>query len=412
MDKRRIFSFLTDLGGNYAVTFAIVAVPLFMSAGAALDYSKVYGSQEEIHVALDAAVLAGVNLSAKEKKQGAKPTDVAKTQFSANYSGKLTSLRFWMDNDILYGEAKSSTKTSMLAIMGIKELPVDVQSAATAVADKQPACFMAMHPSRKHTLELKDEVRVYAPDCHIYGNSSHPDDVVDPHSPLNFLTGKSIQAVGYGHHYLENVSPPLAYAPEILPDPLAGLTIPGPGSCTATNKVVTGNNVKLTPGTYCGGLTISNAKKVGLASGTYVITGKFDITSSQVSGSDVTIVLSGKNGSLDWEGSDVSFQAPRTGPMAGMVVVADRVPSENYLTRSTVDLHGVIYMLNGVFEWENTGKPKVKADWTSWIIDGVSWTGDGTLEIPFDIAKGDIPFPAALQYVIPLTGPSRVRLVQ
>ncbi len=78
-----------------------------------------------------------------------------------------------------------------------------------------------MHPSRKHTLELKDSVSVYAPDCNIYGNSDHVDDVVDPHTPDNYLTGKTVQAVGYGHHYLQNVKPPLEHAPEILKDPLA-----------------------------------------------------------------------------------------------------------------------------------------------------------------------------------------------
>ncbi|MBL4758684.1 MAG: hypothetical protein JKY32_13940 [Rhizobiales bacterium] len=40
---------------------------------------------------------------------------------------------------------------------------------------------MAMHPTRKHTLELKDSVSVIAPDCNLFGNSDYPWDVVDPH---------------------------------------------------------------------------------------------------------------------------------------------------------------------------------------------------------------------------------------
>ena len=406
--------------GNYAVTFAIVAVPLFMSAGAALDYSRTYGKGSDIHESLDSAVLAGINLTAKEKKAGVNPVDVAESHFAANYPDKLDSVRFWVKTetidgekvDVLHGEAKSNEKTSMLALLGIKELPINVSSAAAQRSDRQPICFMAMHDSRKHTLELKDEVTVYAPDCNVYGNSSHPDDVVDPHTPQNFLITKSVQAVGYGHHYLENVTPPLEYAPEVLADPLAGLSIPGPGSCLATNKVISGGKVKLSPGTYCGGLTITNSAKVEFQSGTFVITGKLTIQNSSVKGSDVTLVLSGSNGSLDWNNADASLEAPKTGAMAGMVIVADRVPSENYLVASTVDLHGAIYMVNGVFVWENKGKPKIKADWSSWIIDGVTWTGDGVLPINFKPEKSKIPFPYALKHVVPVAGVSGARLLR
>ena len=54
----RLASFRSDTGGNFAITLAIVAIPLFLSAGLALDYSSAYMFRERLQNAVDAATLA------------------------------------------------------------------------------------------------------------------------------------------------------------------------------------------------------------------------------------------------------------------------------------------------------------------------------------------------------------------
>ena len=39
---RRADAFGADIGGNFALTFALCIIPVFMSAGIALDYSSAY----------------------------------------------------------------------------------------------------------------------------------------------------------------------------------------------------------------------------------------------------------------------------------------------------------------------------------------------------------------------------------
>ena len=98
--------------------------------------------------------------------------------------------------------------------------------------------------------------------------------------------------------------------------------------------------------------------------------------------------------------------------MAGIVVTGERVASASTLTDSTVDLHGVIYLPKSAFTWTNSGTPEITAKWTSWIVDGISWLGNGTIKINFDPANSAIPYPTALTSVIPRVGPGSVRLIK
>ncbi len=95
-----------------------------------------------------------------------------------------------------------------------------------------------------------------------HGNSNDEDDVVDPHNPQNFLTGKSVQAVGYGHHYIQNVTPPLEYAQKKLDDPLAAMSIPTDTSCTFKSRKISAQTITIDPGVYCSGLTIEKGSNV------------------------------------------------------------------------------------------------------------------------------------------------------
>lgn len=411
--SRRVHGMWRSKSGNVAAIFAISAVPLVALAGGAVDLLGALRHKNEMQSALDAATLAGVTRSSVAEEE----TQAANDYFSANYPhfAQLSSFSFQPSGDAIIGNAAMNVGTSFLKLIGIPDLPTVARSSATREDFREPVCFAAMHPTRKHTLELKDSVSVLAPDCNVYGNSNHEDDVVDPHTAANFLTGRSVQAIGYGHHYLQNVTPPLERAPELIPDPLASLPIP-PGAtdpCPAanTNKLINGGTVTLNPGVYCSKLTIQGGANVTLNSGTYFIkTGVFKIDGSTVTtppGNHVKIVLLDTASKLDWKNSTVRLSGETTGPYAGIVMFS-RVAATHKLTKSTIDLHGVAYLPNGDFEWQNNGTPVVNADWTVWIVDGVSWTGNGTIRINFDTANSSVPYPDALSRVIPRKGTPRL----
>jgi Flp pilus assembly protein TadG len=394
--------------GNVAILFAAASVPLIALGGGVVDYSNARLQQRSLQDALDAAALAGVIGDKTDEEEVA----VAEAYFLANHTdnAEVESVTFSHTGERLVGSATATVNTRFLRVIDIPQLDVSVSSTATQEMLNEPACVMAMNPTRKHTLYLVDTVSVIGADCNFYGNSSNPDDVVDPRNAENYLTGRSVQAVGYGHHYLENVTPPLEHAPEVLSDPLASMVIPAAGSCLFTGKQISGGTETLNPGTYCDGLEIKSGANVTLNPGTYIIDGdKFRVESSTVTGDDVTIVLTGGNHAvLYWKQSTIRLSGQRTGSEAGFVIMGERVNSTHIIDKSTVDLEGVVYLPDGAFDWANTGTPTINTKWTAWIVDGFEWSGDGTISMPFSPDESDVPYPEELGDMVPRPGTPRL----
>ncbi len=399
--------FISGEAGSTAVIFSISAVALLAGAGAGLDYGTAAMLRTQLQNSVDSAVMAGVSASINPDKQLA----IAKKYFDGNMSAETGTFAavFTESSGKLTGTASGTMPTSLLGLVGIDTLNINASAEATSNTIYEPLCVMAMHPTRKHTLELKGSVSVYAPDCNIYGNSNHEFDVVDPHTPQNFLTGKFVAAIGGGHHFLENVTPPVEFGTELVNDPLTALSVPAPGACTKTNYSISAQTLTLAPGHYCSGLTIENGSKVTLTTGgTYYISGgTFEIDSSELKGESVTIFLTDAKANLEWVESKITLSAKKTGTYAGLAVFGARVETDNEFSESQIDIHGALYMPDGAFEWDNTGEPVPTAKWTVFVVDGFSWVGKGKITINFKLKDSDIPYPAAFN-AMPRPGTPRL----
>lgn len=403
---KAIRRFSNAAGGNVAILFSLSAVAILAAGGGAIDYGKASWISTSLQSAIDGAVLAGIASSTVEDHQLAVATKFFEVRRPA--AGDIGTPIFIRRGNSLVGTVSGKVPTTLLGIIGIEALPVKAESVATAEEFREPMCIMAMHDTRKHTLEMKGQVSLFGPQCHIYGNSSHFNDVVDPHTPHNFMTGKSVAAVGGGHHYLENVTPPVEFGHEIIPDPFIAVAMPASGGCVATNLVITNSTQTLAPGHYCGGLEISNSNVTLQTDGVYHISGgEFNIAASTLTGDRVTIFLEDAATSIDWTDSTIRLKAPTSGTFAGIALFGRQVPTTNRFEDSTVDIHGTFYMPSGEFEWTNTGTPNITALWSAFVTDGFSWDGDGTINFPFDLAASDVPYPAAMRLI---PRPGKVRL--
>jgi Putative Flp pilus-assembly TadE/G-like len=402
-------SFVKNTNGATATIFAVCLIPLSIGVGVSVDYGRALLEKNRLQNAMDDAVLAGVGI----KYQGIDKTPIESSvlHFTNNVTDSAADqARFFFSGEEMSGTFSTRISTTFMNLAGIPQIDLLVRAKATTESIKAPACVLAMHPFRKHTLELHDAVTFSGPDCHIYANSSHTDDVVDPHTIETFLVGKSVQAVGYGHNYLGNVTPPVEYAPEVLPDPLAGMAIPaGSPVCDNTDLVVAGGAAALTPGVYCGGLRITGGTTVTMAPGTYFIRGDvFQVDASILTGDDVTVVLEDDAATLNWNEASIQLKAPAAGPLAGMVIINGRFINSHAITDSDVDLYGVVYLVGGDFTWHNAGSFMPSAEWTVWIVDGFSWHGTGTVHQNFRIAASEIPYPVELLRTIPRPGTPRL----
>jgi hypothetical protein len=155
-------------------------------------------------------------------------------------------------------------------------------------------------------------------------------------------------------------------------DPYASLPTPTPGSCSYNPfSAPGGSSITLSPGTYCGGLTISSYNNVYFTPGTYYIAnGDLYLTSINnvscptcTTSAGVTFVLTQTTGNnADIGGlrissdNNVTLNAPTTGTYAGILFYQDRRATVGTMSSTskiftvsslnTATLTGVIYFPN------------------------------------------------------------------
>ena len=176
--------------------------------------------------------------------------------------------------------------------------------------------------------------------------------VMDAHSSVvamaENLTGGAGQSTG------TQMTPAPHFNAAAMADPLAAITEPVTGSCAHTGYKQSGGAVTLSPGTYCKGITLTNAA-VTLLPGRYVITGGAHWSGSTVQGIGVTLFFTKGIGAVPGQfvidaKSRVILSAPLNGStLDGMVVFGTRgwtaTATEDFqLINSTLRADGVWYL--------------------------------------------------------------------
>ena len=179
-------------------------------------------------------------------------------------------------------------------------------------------------------------------------------------------------------------------------DPFAGTTIPTLSTCDHTNLAISGT-VTLSPGIYCGGLTVIGSGNATLSPGTYYMDGGglvgglglSVLLGGTVTGTGVTIVLTASNPLVNLPGlsllGTINLTAPSSGPYAGLVVYEDRpallgvVPglSLTFTGGAAVNLIGTIYAPHSVVTYAVNGGATHTGQCTRLIADTIAFAAGG-----------------------------------
>jgi hypothetical protein len=335
-------------------------------SGAAISVDLVRGSalQQSLHMAADAAALAAAarlpdataatevalayvekNMPAAQYGRVLDPADIEfglwdpKTRTFTPQAGTVTAVRV---TTRLSQQNENAVGTFFAGVLGRSSIDV----AASAIAGRSGApCVIALDAASSGALALGYNSTLEAEACGVQVNSTSS-------RALLVSNAATLEAadtcVGGGTTVYGSATPePREYCPGQV-DPLASLTAPTYGSCDYSNKVYQAANLTLSPGVYCGGLTIEQASTITLSPGVYVIKdGPLKVLdTSLLEGSDVTIFLTGKKTILNFnDSSSVNLSAPTTGEFQGVLFFQDRAVSNrhNWNGRST-NLVGVIYL--------------------------------------------------------------------
>ena len=318
---RRFFS---DRSANIATTFAFALPALVIAAGAALDYGLAASTRSKMQGVADAAALASAQQIQLAQTDPSRIAAIAKSYVNGFLANVTTNVNVDLQASTVQVTIQKQYAPVTGTLLSRGGIPLSV-SATAALSGSLPLCLLALDTSSSETISLQDSAVANAPGCLVQTNSLNKY-AMDSQDSAVLKAGMICSAGGALKFVSSNFSPQPTTDCPALPDPLRSVTAPSVGPCNYTDTVVDGLTRTLQPGTYCGGLKVTNAANVTLAGGIYIVTGGPLLVDkgSTLTGSHVGIYLGGANANLAFDtDSTINLSAPSSGPLAGILVYDD-----------------------------------------------------------------------------------------
>lgn len=399
--------FAMDAGGNMALVAALT-LPVFGGAGLiAIELSHMLSRKTQLQAIADEAAIS----AARELRLGNATADVivavARNHVEGAAAGRGLQLTF---EGIVSPDKKSITiNLTSEASLGLASslglvTPAVAVTAGAKLMGGAPVCSVILNASDKSSLYLEKSARLEAPQCSVFSNSKHTAAIGSKES----ATVKAAFICSAGGY--EGASASYQPVPETdcpaFPDPLASRPAPSFGACDPAkqNLNVSGTGVYLTPGTYCGGLTISANTDVTLQPGIYVIKDGPLVLEKNVKlqGIGVGLYFTGSFAGMNLKKeTSISLTAPKSGPMAGLLIYQDRSTTKigEVFEISSDDagtLLGTIYLPRGHLFLGGDKPVAQKSAYTIVVTNKLFASAGPTLVLNSDYAASDVPVPNGL----------------
>ncbi|WP_164548683.1 pilus assembly protein TadG-related protein [Mesorhizobium sp. M7D.F.Ca.US.005.01.1.1] len=364
---------------NVATIFALTLPIVVGAAGFGVETSYWYYNSLRLQATADAAAYAG----ALEQVSGSdKPTIVAAATQSAATNG-LGSGTIVVNTPPASGP--NTAKKAVEVIVGQKldrmftliftQAQVPEQARAVAlITNASKACMTALDPAAPQAALFSGNTIVKVTGCVVMSNSIAPDAI-----KLQGSAGLQIDClISAGGVWLSNPVTTVCAAPitQALPaaDPFADLPAPA-----ASNPCQNDNKPTLSPGTYCGGMTLKG--NVTLSPGVYVVQGDLKINANAaIIGSGVTIFMSGSSTVSMNGNASVKLSAPTSGTYSGVLFYGDRTGTPASSTfNGTADslLTGAIYFPKQQVNY--LGNFSGNGGCTQVVANTIQWSGSTTI---------------------------------
>ncbi|MDJ0613256.1 MAG: pilus assembly protein [Rhizobiaceae bacterium] len=340
--------FLHQDNGNVAVTSALLALPILLSVGIAVDYSQMSRMNSTLQNHIDAAVLAGV----ADSPDG-DPEETA-TQFfaAANdqlFTNEITfSPSFDENAGILSATAVTNFNPTFMKIAGYNNIEIEVVASAINSVSPSASCIYLMHPDAEHAFTMNSGAMINAPDCGVQVHSEN-----SRAAAFNANINPNFDEICVaGFNVTNNYGPisPLKTSCEPLDNPYQN-QIPAPTStnCDFSNLTFGSGPVNLSPGVYCGSVNFnSGVTNITLAPGHYVIRdGSWNVNGSKMIGEGVTFYYADSSLIQFNSNVDVELSPPTSGPYKDILFHEKEGLPESYLSLNdsiNFELSGVLYL--------------------------------------------------------------------
>lgn len=364
MTQRKICfqHFIQCQEGGILLTWAVLMPVIAGMLGLGLETGTWYLTKRDLQSAADAAAMAGAFETDATSRDS-----TARNSATHNGYGSSNHVTVTVNNPPASGSYStnpnavevilSQPQTTLFAGLFMSGQPV-INVRAVALRNTTPGngggCVLALNPTGNPSISTSGTTNVSMPNCTLVANSNNAQAIqikggaVASVNGLYTLGGYSVS----NNATLNSTATPVTNATNPVSDPYQSLSVPNQG-CNYNSSP---NGSSLSPGVYCGGLTIGSHSNVTMQPGVYVVKGgNFQVNSGAVlNGSGVTIILTGSGTTYSTVsingGSTVNLSAPTSGTYAGVAFYQDRnAPnlSSNFNGGSGMNITGAIYMPKG-----------------------------------------------------------------
>ena len=406
--------------GGIGITFAISLPALLAIAGVASDYAVMIKLRAELQEVADAAAMAG----AREIPLANANADMVESATRTFAIYRLTGDSRLTENDLTAEHITVDVKVAddfssvdvkiredwspfFAHVVSKSVTPIRVSSSARFVG-RTNICVLGLKETNTAVL-LDKSARLTGNNCGLFTNSTGT-------SSLKVNSGAELKAsivcsAGGVDQTSASISPPPLTDCPVTEDPLKNRPPPAVGSCDHTNLVLTDVVQTLGPGVYCGGIVIDGSSQVFLVPGTYVLKdGGLIVTSSATMiGDGVGFYLTGNASPIEFgDKTHISLAAPKSGPLAGLLIFEDRNLPVNLKHEITSDdarkLIGTIYLPVGGLVVNAKNPVADQSAYTAIIAQTLDLNFGPNLILNSDYEATDVPVPAGI------AGSSRVIL--
>ena len=361
-----------------AVIIVVVAMSILLmgALGLAIDGGQMYAHRQMAQAAADAAAQAGMMSifdgtnatsghpfgtgtpplasSACTKTDGRTPcvyarnngfggttADTVTLSFPATVSGVTLSA---VSVPAFAVTVQRTLKTGLIRFVGgPATVTITAKGTAALVGEVSSQCVYVLDPSAQNAFQATNGSTVALSGCGLSINSTNSDAATVNGGSTVTATAISI-AGGDSITNGGSMTPAPTTGAAAVADPFALVAAPAVGACTYTNYSKGSGTWAVTPGVYCGGISLHNGAIANFSTGTYIINGGgISFAAGAITGSGVMFYLTGSaaaDGAVSISnGESVTLSAQTSGPYMGILFF------ERITTTSTVTFNGGASML-------------------------------------------------------------------
>jgi len=413
--------FWKDTYGGAMIYIGLSLPALLGVSGLAVDGSIWFANKRSMQATADAAAFAAalemtrINDASLAKSRAV--SDAEENQYDPG-AGDILQINSpplsgaYSGNNAAFEAIVSRPSPSFLSsIIHGEQVTVSARAVAIVANPGGTPCVLALDSHMSEAIKVNNGI-VNSGGCRMQANSE------DPWALHNFSNGevdgdKLAVVGGYEDDGWMSSTPETGVLP--VPDPFAGIPTPSVGSCNHTDLSLSGNQTyNLSPGVYCGGISISGKADVQFAPGTYVITdsangpGSLHVTGNHASveGDGITVYTDGDSTINIGGQGEVDLHAPDSGNYAGLLFFGDpdapQSTSHSVTGNGSMLYHGFMYFRTAELKVNGNGSGE-SSTYVGAVARTIRFGGNGEMVFNYDPTDPDVPV---------ITGGSTVTMVE